>query len=82
MITSARWLACLCGPCALQFSLCWLELVGLPGPLVLSKKGSMVLMSNGVEGGSAVILVLASHAVGQGWDFYLWKELNAVICMD
>ena len=39
-------------------------------------------MSNGVEGGSAVILVLASHAVGQGWDFYLWKELNAVICME
>lgn len=56
--------------------------MGLPGPLVFSKKGSMVLMSNGVEGGSAVILVLASHAVGQGWDFYLWKELNAVICME
>lgn len=56
--------------------------MGLPGPLVLSKKGSMVLMSNGVEGGSAVIPVLASHAVGQGWDFYLWKELNAVICME
>ena len=82
MITSARWLACLCGPCALQFSLCWLGLVRLPGPLVFSKKGSVVLMRNGVEGGSAVTPVLVSHAVGQGWDFYLWKELNAVISME
>lgn len=60
-----------------------LMLAGACGsPLVFSKKGGVVLMSNGVKGGSAVTLVLASHAVGLGWDFYLRKALNAVICME
>ena len=66
MSTSDGWLACLCCPCALQFSSCWLGLVGLPGPLVFSKKGGVALMSNGVKGESAVTPVLASLAVVRG----------------